>query len=132
MTNNAPQFDSRVYRNFCNKLKVKNMYSTLWYPQSNGQAESTNKTLLTSLKQLLHSAKGKWVDELPGVLWAYRTTNWKSTGVLLFALTYGIEAIIPTKFGMPTLRTEIPKEANVEAITKDLDMTDKLHEATSS
>ena len=46
-----------------------------------------------------------------------------------FALTYGMEAIIPTEIGMPTLRTEIPKEANAEVITKDLDMTDELREA---
>ena len=35
-----------------------------------------------------------------------------------------MEAIIPTKIEMPTLRTEIPEEANAEAITKDLDMTE--------
>ena len=36
---------------------------------------------------------------------------------------YGIEAIIPIEIGIPTLRTEILEEANVEAVTKDLDMT---------
>ena len=32
---------------------------------------------------------------------------------------------------MPTLRTEIPEEANTEALARDLDMTDKLREATT-
>ena len=77
VTNNGPQFDSWVYRNFCSELKIKNLYSTPRYPQSNGQAEASNKTLLSALKKRLHSAKGKWVEELPGVLWAYRSeTNW--------------------------------------------------------
>ena len=129
MTDNGPQFDSGVYKNFCSELRVKNFYSTPRYPQSNGQAESSNKTLLIALNKRLHLAKGKWVDELPGVLWAYRTTNWKPTRMPPFALTYGIEAIIPTKIGMPTLRIGIPEEANAEAVTKDLDMTDKLHKA---
>ena len=31
---------------------------------------------------------------------------------------------------MPTLRIEIPEEVNAEAVTKDLDMTDELREAT--
>ena len=44
---------------------VKNIYSIARYPQSNGQAEVTNKTLLNYLKRRLTSAKGKWVDELP-------------------------------------------------------------------
>ena len=40
-----------------------------------------------------------------------------------------MEAIIPTKIGLPTLRTKILEEANTEALTIDLDMIDKLLEA---
>ena len=40
-----------------------------------------------------------------------------------------MEAIIPIKIGVPTLRTKIPEKDNAEAITKDLYMTDELHEA---
>ena len=65
VTDNGPQFDSWVYKNFCSKLKIKNMYSTPPYPQSNGHSKTSNKTLLLALKKLFHSAKGKWVDELP-------------------------------------------------------------------
>ena len=41
-----------------------------------------------------------------------------------------MEAIIPIEIGVPTLRTEILEKANAEAVTKDLDMTDELCEAT--
>ena len=68
VSDNGPQFDSRVYRDFCQELKVRNLYSTPRYPQSNGQAEASNKTLLIALKKRLDSTKGKWVEELPGVL----------------------------------------------------------------
>ena len=40
-----------------------------------------------------------------------------------------MEAIIPTEIGVLTLQTEIPEKANVEAVTKGLDMTDELCEA---
>ena len=83
------------------------------------------------MKKILHSTKGKWVDELPGVLWAYRTTNRNPTVVSPFSLTYGMEAIIHTEIGVPTLPTEIPEKANTEAITKDLDITDELCEAAA-
>ena len=131
VTDNGSQFDNKVYKNFCHELKIKNLYSTLRYPQSNGQAKASNKTLFTALKKRLHSAKGKWVEKLPGVLWAYRTTNRMPTGISFFALTYGIEEIITTEIGIPTLRTEIPKTANAEAVTKDLDMAYKLDEASA-
>ena len=58
---NGPQFDSITFRNFCSELNIRNSYSTPRYPQSNGQAEATNKTLITALKKRLEQAKGKWV-----------------------------------------------------------------------
>ena len=125
------QFDSQVYKNFYSELKIKNLYSTPLYPQSNDQAKASNKTLLSTLKKRLHLAKGKWVDELLGVLWAYRTTIRKLTRVSLFALTYGIEAIIPTEIGMPIVQAEIHEKANAEAIVKDLDTIDELWEAAT-
>ena len=103
VSNNGPQFDSRVYRDFCQELKIKNLYSTPRYPQSNDQAEASNKTLLTALKKQLDSAKGKWVEELPGVLWAYRTTARKPIGISPFALICGMEAVIHIEIGMPTI-----------------------------
>ena len=131
ISDNGPQFDSRAYRNLYQELKRKNLYSTPGYLQSNGQVEASNKTLLTTLKKRLDSAKGKWVDELPGVLWAYRTIARKPTSISPFALTYGMAAIVPTKTGMPTLRTNIPKQSNTESVIKDLDMEDELCEATA-
>ncbi|RVX18380.1 hypothetical protein CK203_006679 [Vitis vinifera] len=80
IADNGPQFDSIAFRNFCSELNIRNSYSTPRYPQSNGQAEATNKTLITALKKRLEQAKGKWVEELPGVLWAYRTTPGRPTG----------------------------------------------------
>ena len=50
------------------------MFSTLAYPQENGQAEATNKVIVFGLKKRLDDVKGKWVDELPHVLWTYCAT----------------------------------------------------------
>ena len=124
-------FDCRVYRDFCQELKIKNLYSTPRYPQSNGQAEASNKTLLTALKKRLDSAKGKWVEELPGVLWAYRTTARKPTGVSPFALTYGMEAVVLTEIGLPTIRTAAPESENARSVVRELDTSDELREAAA-
>ncbi|RVX18518.1 hypothetical protein CK203_006777 [Vitis vinifera] len=58
IADNGPQFDSIAFRNFCSELNIRNSYSTPRYPQSNGQAEATNKTLITALKKRLEQAKG--------------------------------------------------------------------------
>ena len=106
IADNSPQIDSIAFLNFCLELNIRNSYSTPRYPQSNGQAEATNKMLIIALKKRLEQAKGKWVEELPDVLWAYRTTPGRPTGNTPFALTYSMDAIIPTEIGLPTFRTE--------------------------
>ena len=65
---NGLQLDSRAFREFCSDLGIKNKYSTLAYPQSNGQAEATNKAIRNGLKKRLDGKKGRWAEELPNVL----------------------------------------------------------------
>ena len=86
---------------------------------------------MTTLKKRLDAAKGKWVDKLPGVLWVYRKTTRKPTGISPFALTYGMEAIIPTEIGMPKLRTDMTEQLSIESIIKDLDTADELRETAA-
>ena len=83
------------------------------------------------MKKRLDSAKGKWVDELPRVLLAYRTTARKPTGISLFAITYGMEVIIPMEIGMPSIRTDVPEQGNTDLMVKDLDTLDKLRESAT-
>ena len=71
------------------------------------------------------------MDELPGVLWAYRMTARKPTGISPFALTYVMEAIIPTEIGMPTLRTDMLEQLSTESIIKELDTADELRKTAA-
>ncbi|RVW83256.1 hypothetical protein CK203_039612 [Vitis vinifera] len=100
-----------------NILNIKNLYSTSRYPQSNEQVEATNKTLLSALTKMLEGAKGKWVDELPGVLWAYRTISRQPTGATPFALAYGMEPLFQLR-----LACLLPKQSckTKETIMKNL------------
>ena len=87
--------------------------------------------MLIASKKQLDSAKGKWVDELPEVLWAYRTTTQKFIGISSFAITYGMEAIILTEIGMPTIRSDMPVQENAELVIKDLDTVDELRKSAT-
>ncbi|XP_075645073.1 uncharacterized protein LOC142616071 [Castanea sativa] len=68
ISDNGLQFDSKAFRRYCCKLGIRNIYSTLAYPQGNGQAETVNKVLVNGLKKRLDEANGRWVEELPHVL----------------------------------------------------------------
>ncbi|KAI5349971.1 hypothetical protein L3X38_002862 [Prunus dulcis] len=89
--------------NYC----IKQHLSTPIYRQGNGQTEASNKIVLHYLKKRLKDAESKWVDELPRVLWAYRTTKMRSTGETPFFLAYGTEAIIPPQIVVPSMSIEV-------------------------
>ena len=71
------------------------------------------------------------MDELLGVLWAYRKTTRRPTGISLFMLTYGMKGIVPIEIGMPTLRTDILEQSSAETVIQDLDKADELCEAAA-
>nr|CAN82734.1 hypothetical protein VITISV_028708 [Vitis vinifera] len=114
IADNGPQFDSIAFRNFCSELNIRNSYSTLRYPQN------SNKP------------KDRWVEELPGVLWAYRTTPGRPTGNTPFALAYGMDAVIPIEIGLPTIRTEAAKQDDADAeLGRNLDWADEVRESAA-
>ena len=45
ISDNGLQFDSKACCKFCSDLGIKNRYSISAYPQSNNQAEATNKAI---------------------------------------------------------------------------------------
>ena len=102
---------------------LKNRYFTLTYSQGNGQAEAVNKVIINGLKKRLDDTKGRWVEELPHVLWTYRTTPRKSTGETPFSMTYGVEVVIPLENGFPTMRSSaFTSDGNNELLKKNLDL----------
>ena len=129
VTDNGSQFVSHDFQDFCKEWGIKLTFSTPRYPQANGQAESTNKTLMSSLKKRLKQAKGTWAEELPAVLWGYRTTPRTPTGETPFSLAYGTEAVIPVEVGLPTARSEITnEESNNKELEHNLDLIDELRD----
>ena len=123
---NGLQFNSKAFRKYCSDLGIKNRYSTPAYPQGNGQAEAVNKVIVNELKKRLDDAKGRWVEELPHVLWTYRTTLRKSTGETPFSMTYGAEAVIPLENGFPTMRSSaFTSDGNDDLLKKNLDLDRK-------
>uniref|UniRef100_A0A2N9EPX2 Uncharacterized protein n=1 Tax=Fagus sylvatica TaxID=28930 RepID=A0A2N9EPX2_FAGSY len=126
---NGKQFDNRPFRVLCSQLNIKNHYSSPRHPQANGQVEVTNRTLLKQIKTRLERAKSMWVEELPSVLWAYRTTVRTPTRETPFKLTFGTEAVILVEIGLTTLRTTFHKEEENEGQFRlNLDLLDETRD----
>ncbi|XP_065639091.1 uncharacterized protein LOC136071563 [Quercus suber] len=97
------------------------------YVKANRQVEVAKGSLLKIIKTRLEGAKGVWPDELPGVLWAYRTTVKTPMGEIPFKLAYESEAVIPTEVHMASHRViKYQDEENKEQLHLNLDLLDEV------
>ena len=86
-----------------------------------------NQSLLKIIKTWLEGAKGIWPDELPSVLWAYRTTARTPIGETPFRLAYRSEVIIPAEVRLTSYRVEnYDKNKNKEDARLHLNLVDEV------
>ncbi|KAL0395281.1 UNVERIFIED_CONTAM: Retrovirus-related Pol polyprotein from transposon opus [Sesamum latifolium] len=114
-------------RNFLehNQLPAE-IFTSVENPKTNGQTEVSNRIILQNLKTKLGALRSRWVEKIPGVLWAYRTTPHVGTGKTPFSLVYGSEALIPAEIVEPTIRTVgYEEQNNNEARQLDLDLIEE-------
>jgi hypothetical protein len=106
VTDKGTQFDCRPFQEWCAELKISHFFSSVYHPQSNGQVEATNKTLVKILKKKLLKRKGGWVEYLPEVMWSYQMTTGSATAKTPYSLTFGAEVVIPIEVGSPSFRIQ--------------------------
>ena len=81
------------------------------------------------MKTKLENLKGKWVEYLPKVLWAYRTTFKSATQETPFALAFGTESVDPVEVGLKSPRIELENiEHNEEVLRLNLDLLEEKRE----
>ncbi|XP_070013412.1 uncharacterized protein [Nicotiana sylvestris] len=120
---NRPQFISAKVTKFLENLKIKRITSSPYHPSANGQEDSTNRVIIQNLKKRLEAEKGKWPEELLGVLWAHRIMAKSSTGETHLSLGYSAKALIPVEVGEPTLRYfQANEESNSEVMLINLEL----------
>ena len=87
---------------------------------------------MSRLKKRLEDAEGRWAEELPNVLWAYRTTPRRSTGETPFSLTYGVEMVILAKINLCSARVSgFTPAKNSELMLKQLNLLEEYWESVT-
>ena len=85
--------------------------------------------MLRLIKSHLVGEKGAWPEELPNVLWAYRTTTRTPTGETPFNLTYGAEVVILVEVGLTSFRREFfAEQDNNDQLKQNLDLLDEVRD----
>ena len=84
------------------------------------------------IKVRLEGAKGAWPEELPNVLWAYRTSAKTLTGETPFKLNYGTKAVRPIEVGITSMRKVFSQgSCNNDQLKVNLDCLDQTREEAS-
>eukprot|EP00253_Pinus_taeda_P026182 PITA_26182 len=114
ITDNATAFKSKKMINFYHKYHITLGHSTSYYPQGNGLAESSNKSLINIIKKVLEENKKKGHKKLLNALWADTLTTKRSIGTSPYQLVYGMEAVFPFSLGILAIKLlqEIQEEPN--------------------
>ena len=83
------QFTSRFLRSFQKGLGTKVKLSTVFHPQTNGQAKPTIQTLEDMLRACIIDFTGNWDKHLPLVAFAYNSSYHSSIFMALYEALYG-------------------------------------------
>jgi len=114
VSNQGGHFINEVVRQLTQRHMVIHKKSTVYYPQANGQAEATNQVIQKILKKIVSENRTDWDQKLNSALWAFRTAYKATTGHTLFSLVYGLEAVVPMEFVVPSLRIALSDRLNQE------------------
>ena len=86
LSDNGSQFTSKLFLHICSELKVRNAFTTTYHPQTNGQAERFNRTILAGLRAFVSEHPRSWPQYAELLTYAYNTQAHPSLGVSPFEL----------------------------------------------
>ena len=89
ITDNGPNFRSRLLAEMCRLIRAAHLYTTPYHPQFDGLCERFNRTLTSMLRGFVEHHQRDWDKYLPYVMHAYRAAPQESTGETPFFLMFG-------------------------------------------
>ncbi|MCO5585566.1 hypothetical protein L7F22_039501 [Adiantum nelumboides] len=95
-------FLNDVLEDLTSYFNIRHDKTTPYKPSTNGQVESTNKTLVTILRKTVDVNKRDWDEKLSAAIWAYNTTFKEAMGFTPFSLVYGQECVLPIEHELST------------------------------
>ena len=118
ITDLGSPFIAIKFRSWAQDCSISINYASIAHPHADGQVERANGLLLARLKSRLFDElkdyDGKWIYELPKVVWGLRTQQSRVTRYSPFFLVYGSEDILPTYLIGNSPRVEQYNEGEVD------------------
>lgn len=95
VTDQGSHFCNELVQSLLNIFGIRHRKSTAYRPQTNGQTERANKTVVDILSKYVNDTHTDWDQYVPLVQWFLNTTPSASTKESAFRILYGIDPILP-------------------------------------
>lgn len=89
LTDQATTFMSCVMKDVCKLLRIKQVRTSVYHPQTDWLVERFDKTLKQMLKKVIERDGWNWDQLLPHLMFSVREVPQASTGFTPFELLYG-------------------------------------------
>ena len=95
LTDQGKSFENNLFEELCDLAQVKKIHTSPYHPETNGQCECFNATLISMLGTLPTHAKKDWQEWVATLTHAYNCTVSPVTGFSPYFLMFGRTPKLP-------------------------------------
>ena len=86
LSDNGTQFTAKFFLEVCRELGIAKVFTTAYHPQTNGQVERFNRTILNALRAYVAKSQADWDDFTSAITYGYNSRIHASLGFAPFEL----------------------------------------------